>query len=64
MKKEKLVLEDLRHINLNDTAFKVKKLVNTIEWQIGDYISETEVDGLLETNPKARNITVEIIAKK
>jgi hypothetical protein len=60
MKIEKIVLEDLRHINLNDTAFKVKKMTNTIRFQIGDYVSKDEVRGLLKKN----NITVEIVSKK
>jgi len=60
-KKEKIILEDLRHINLSDTAFKVKKMVNTINYEIGDYVSKAEVRKMIKTNP---NITVEIIAKK
>lgn len=63
MKKEKLVLTDLRHVNFNNSAFKVKKMINTIEYKIGDYLSTSEVTELLDTNPKARNITIEIVPK-
>jgi hypothetical protein len=63
MKKEKLVLTDLRDINFSGSAFKVKKLTNTIDYRIGDYLSTGEVEDLLDINPKVRNITIEIISK-
>jgi hypothetical protein len=63
MKTEKIVLTDLRDINFDDNAFKVKKMTNTIDYKIGEYLSRTQVKNLLETNPKSRNITVDIVAR-
>lgn len=60
-KKEKIVVEDLRHINGKLKSFKVKKLVNTIDWKIDDYLSEDEVNNLIKYR---REITVDIVKSK
>jgi len=62
-KKEKLVLIDLRRINVyigDPEAFKIKKAVNTIEYKIGEYLSVDTVNDLIKYQP---NMTVEIIER-
>jgi hypothetical protein len=67
-KKEKLVLTDLRNVNHgNGSAFRVKKMVNTIDYKIGDYISTDEVTELLArkvTLSQPKDITIEIVPNK
>jgi hypothetical protein len=60
MKKEKLVLTDLREINGDKKGFKVKKVTNTTRFFIGQYMSKTEVDDEIMHNAF---MTVEIVAK-
>ena len=44
-KKEKIVVEDLRHINgISENCFKVIKAVNTIKFPVGKYLSAKEVE--------------------
>lgn len=59
MKMKKIVLEDLRKNTFHDAAFKVKKIVNSIEYKIGDILKEGAVEFLCNTE----NWTVEIVKK-
>lgn len=61
-KKEKMVVEDLRHINGKvESCFKVKKVTNTIDFQIDQYLSAKEVGDLIDYRP---SMTVEIVPQK
>ena len=60
MKTIKLILEDLRSINADPmAAFKVKKVTNSIEYQIGDYVSKARANELC----KLPGYTIDIVAK-
>lgn len=57
-KNVKIILEDKRMINHNtETAFKIKKVTNSIDYKVGSYLSERNIkDALMDPF-----ITVEIV---
>lgn len=59
MKKEKLVLIDKRRVNGSVKGFKIKKAVNTIDYRVGDYMSEADVSALLNLP----YLTVDLVEK-
>jgi hypothetical protein len=60
-KSKKLVLEDFRHINDDRTAFKIKKVTNSIKFCVGHYLSTSQVAEEIHNTP---DMTVEIVAPK
>jgi hypothetical protein len=62
-KKSKIVVTDLREINLADpkASFKVVKMTNTIEFTIDQYLSTKEVEDKIKYDP---DMTVEIQKRK
>lgn len=60
-KKIKIILEDLRHINGITHSFKVKKITNSIEFKINEYLNENQVDDLIKYNA---DTTIEIVEKR
>lgn len=62
-KKAKMVVADLRDVNLHDpkACFKVQKLTNTIEFKIDQYLSLKEVEDKIKYDP---DMTVDIVKRK
>lgn len=59
-KKEKLILIDLRYINGNiKDSFKVKKVVNTTNFRVDEYLPEKRVSDEIMYND---DMTVEIVS--
>jgi len=55
-----LKVEDCRRM---DSGFKVKGLVNTIEWTVGEYISEQDMKQILLRHG-VNTVKVEVYPKK
>jgi len=59
-RKIKIILEDFRsHSEEGKPCFRVKKLINTTRYQIGDYITETQLE--MEAGD---GVTFEIVSSK
>jgi hypothetical protein len=58
IKKEKLILIDRRHTSKKQ-AFKVKKVINTTQFRVGQYLSEQLVEDI---NLKPE-MTIELVDK-
>lgn len=59
MKKNvKLVLCEVNN-NFNEHVYEVKRLVNTVEYSIGEYIDVSVVQDIIDN---AKNYTIEIVA--
>ncbi len=66
--KKKLIVEDLRSVNGNpEHSFRVKKVVNSIKFHVGEILSSYVVESLMTTDPDvledSRNWTVELVKK-
>ncbi len=59
MKKRTITLMDMQSI-LGSADYKVVKLQNTVNYEIGEFLSKSAVDGLCKSN----HTTVNIIAYK
>jgi hypothetical protein len=59
-KKVKLILEDCRWVNSAASAFKIKKVANSIEYHIDSHLSESEVGDIIQNTATV----VEIIRKE
>jgi hypothetical protein len=52
---EKIILEDIRRRGYPHDHFKVTKLINSVQYMVGEYLSTEEVENLI-----AKDWTVEI----
>ena len=61
-KKIKIVMEDIRYVNGDkENCFKIRKITNTIDFEIGEYLDMNQVEDLIKYN---ENTTIEIVGKR